>query len=524
MNRTLNSSTLIHAFPVILLFLFMIGMWITFTTAFIADDSYFYLVIARNLAIDGHQTFSGIMSTNGAHPLWLYTLTAWSWIVSTLFGPDILDNPKFPLLLSISLLAGGCITWWKIADILGLNQPILVFVPLAFITFFGVLYSEVHILFFTLSLLVLTVILQKGGLVRYALIGVLGGLVALSRLDAVFLVGALGVTLLAVERYTRGLAVMLLVFATITLPYLVANYLIFGHVVPVSGYTKSSFPEIFIRGIQTQGGGLSLSFEGYSIIFGIIPILLALVLWPSYKDRLTKLIIATLLGGAILQFLQITLFTKSSTSWYWYYLIPVTLGALAVSSLAGRLGENHFNSRTSVFFGLLCVTAALVVATVIIRHDTPLSSVDEIPSVAFVSERNITDSTFLVSDRPGDFAYYSPLNRVVAADMLTGNVSFVREMENSQNAMQYLFDEASAIGSPVQYVIYMGGRWLMPSPNLECIIYNGPLRHPVRHRIGLAYLGQPTEVSVDGQFIVWDASSPRFDVASDDSLCGGEKG
>ena len=205
-------------------------------------------------------------------------------------------------------------------------------------------------------------------------------------------------------------------------------------------------------------------------------------------------------------------------------LIPVTLGALAVASLAERLGERHFNFRTSVSFGLLSVIALLVVVTVIIRHDAPRSSVDDISSIAFVSGRDIEDSTFLVSDRPGDFAYYSPPNRIVAADMLTGNVSFVREMVNSQNAIQHLFDEASRIGRPVRYVVFMGGRWLMPSPNLECLIYNDPLSHPVPYRIGYVYLGQPIEISKDNRFIVWDASDPQLDVKVGDPLCGFEEG
>ena len=159
-----NRSSLIHASPVVLLFMTMIGMWFAFTQAFIADDSYFYLVISRNLTLERHQTFSGIMPTNGVHPLWLYLLTAWSWVVSTLFGPDILSNPKSALPLSISLSAGGCVVWWKIGGILRTFQPLLVFVPLAFTTFFGVLYSEIHILFFTLSLLILFFVHQDWGI------------------------------------------------------------------------------------------------------------------------------------------------------------------------------------------------------------------------------------------------------------------------------------------------------------------------------------------------------------------------
>ncbi|MCY4651925.1 MAG: hypothetical protein OXC95_02030 [Dehalococcoidia bacterium] len=334
MNKPISPLSLVNIAPVALLFLFMVGMWVLKTQAFISDDSYFYLVISRNLALEGHQTFSGIMSTNGAHPLWLYLLTAYSWLVSQLFGHETLNSPEFALPLSIALLAGGCIVWWRIGCILRIHQPTLVFVPMAFITFFGVLYSEIHLLFFTLSLLILAVVTRNAGRGKaYALVGTMSALVVLSRLDTIFLIGALGVLLFISDRDIRGLVMMSLVFAAIAIPYLVSNYLIFGHPVPVSGYIKSTFPEVIVRGFETQGGGLSLSFEGYSIFFGILPIAFALALWPTYRDRRTRLVIAAILGGAILQFLQIALFTRSHTVWYWYYLMPVTTGALSAASL-----------------------------------------------------------------------------------------------------------------------------------------------------------------------------------------------
>lgn len=347
MNRYISSANLIQVAPVAFLFTFMVGMWFLRTEAFISDDSYFYLVISRNLALEGHQTFSGIMSTNGAHPLWLYLLTAYSWIVSALFGPGTLNIPEFALPLSVALLAGGCVVWWKIGGILRIHQPTLVFIPLTFITFFGVLYSEIHLLFFTLSLLVMSVIgRNSGGRLRYALIGALSALVVLSRLDTIFLIGALGVLLFIADRDFRGLAMMSLTFMAITLPYLVSNYLIFGHAVPVSGYIKSTFPEVIARGFQTQGGGLSLSFEGYSIFFGILPIAFALTLWPTYQDRLTRLVIAAILGGAIFQFLQIALFTRGHTGWYWYYLLPVTAGALATAGLLSLASRRFLRLNT----------------------------------------------------------------------------------------------------------------------------------------------------------------------------------
>ena len=526
MNKPISPVSLVHIAPVALLFLFMVGMWVLKTQAFIADDSYFYLVISRNLALEGHQTFSGIMSTNGAHPLWLYLLTAYSWVVSQLFGHETLNSPEFALPLSIALLAGGCIVWWRIGRILRIHQPTLVFVPMAFITFFGVLYSEIHLLFFTLSLLILSVIRRDAGTrMGYIQIGVLSALVVLSRLDTIFLIGALGVLLFISDRDIRGPAIMSLTFAAIALPYVVSNYLIFGHPVPISGYIKSTFPEVIVRGFETQGGGLSLSFEGYSIFFGILPIAFAVALWPTYRDRRTRLVIAAILGGAILQFLQIALFTRSHTGWYWYYLLPVIAGALATANLLS-LTNRRFSRLTPLLrilvlnIVLLSIAATITIVTVNIRWNSQPQPPKYMKALEFVTKRDIQETAFLVSDGPGYFAYSRPSNGVIAADMLTGNVSVITEMKISGNAMRYLFDTASDIDKPIRYVIFMGGSWLIPSTNLQCVIYNDPLRLPsTRNIIGQVHLGYPIETDLDNRFIVWDASNPRFDVSADDPLC-----
>ena len=524
MNKYISSANLIQIAPVAFLFTFMIGMWLLRTEAFISDDSYFYLVISRNLALEGHQTFSGIMSTNGAHPLWLYVLTAYSWIVSSIFGPESLNSPQFALPLSVALLGGGCVVWWKIGGILRIHQPTLVFIPLTFVTFFGVLYSEIHLLFFTLSLLVMSVISRSsGGRLGYILIGAMSALVVLSRLDTIFLIGALGVLLFISDRDFRGLAMMSLTFLAITIPYLASNYLIFGHAVPVSGYTKSTFPEVFIRGFQTQGGTLAMSFEGYSIIFGLVPIAFALALWPTYRDKRTKLVIAALLGGAILQFVQIALFVRSHTSWYWYYLLPITAGALAVSGLLSPANRRLLGLITLPTFVLtpilLGVAAVIAIVSVTIRWDSPVTSSGTINALEFSAKRDIQETTFLVSDWPGYLAYLRPSNRIVAADMLTGNVSVIGEMQDSGNAIRYLFDRASKLDKPIEYVVFMGNVWLAPTSNLQCIIYNDPLRYPFPSQIGQVHLGHPIETDLDNGFIVWDASNPRFDILDHNQIC-----
>ena len=333
-QRHLQRADVIQAALLILVFSLTVAFWLWKTAIFVHDDAIFYLVIARNLALDGHQTFSGIMSTNGAHPLWLYLLTAYSWAVAFIFGPDSLDNIRTALPLSVALLSGGCVIWWKVGGALRVNQFALVSIPLTFIVCSPVLYTEIHLLFFTLSLLALSLVaLDDRRQFKWFLVGALSALVILSRLDTVFAIASLVVLLLAYRRKLSAPVAVASVCAAMIIPYLASNYFIFGHIVPVSGYTKSSFPEVDFTGFTWSSGPGALAFQGYSVPYGIVPMLFALGIWPTYKDKKIKFIMSVILGGAALQFAQIALFASSAHNQFWYYLLPVMAASIATARL-----------------------------------------------------------------------------------------------------------------------------------------------------------------------------------------------
>lgn len=86
--------------------------WFLFTVNYIADDCYFYLVIARNLATTGQQTFSRVFPTNGFHPLWEYLLAAYTWIVYRL-RPEWINDVRYavPLSAGCVMLGTGSYPW-----------------------------------------------------------------------------------------------------------------------------------------------------------------------------------------------------------------------------------------------------------------------------------------------------------------------------------------------------------------------------------------------------------------------------
>ena len=144
-------------------------------------------------------------------------------------------------------------------------------------------------------------------------------------------------------------------------------------------------------------------------------------------------------------------------------------------------------------------------------------------ALEFINDRNIQDATIVVSDTPGGVAFYNPSNRIVAADFLTGNVSFLEKMRSSDNAFHYMFDSATQLGKPIEYAMAIGGLgdWLSPSPNRHCVLYFDPMRFPDDHLRGQVHLGPPIELAKHGgiYFIAWDTSDPKFDVSANDPSC-----
>ena len=233
----------------------------------VPDDAFYYLQVARNIALGNGSSFDGIELTNGYHPLWMGLLVP----VYAFTGPDSEVGMRGALALSAVLGAG--ILWW-LRDIaqreLGAFAAVVSLLIFAWPRFFGqtVNLLETGLLLF----LYLTIIGLRsrfsadpsGWTMRRELgFGVVLGLACLARLDTVFLLAAFGLTgLVAATRRGRnasGSAMssrssylvrawsevrVLVVPVLVVLPYLLWNLGTFGHLQPISGAMKSSFPHV----------------------------------------------------------------------------------------------------------------------------------------------------------------------------------------------------------------------------------------------------------------------------------------
>jgi hypothetical protein len=484
----------------ILLFVLTFGIysWFRAVDAYTNDDCYFYLVIARNLATTGHQTFNGIYPTNGVHPLWTYLLAGYSYLVHRI-NPSLLYNQAYAVPLAAALLVIGALSFRRAAINLRIEPAFIVFLPLVFLLSTGVLYSEAHTLYAALGVLTWlatsTLPDRRGGPV---VLGAAAALVMLARLDSVMFVGCFGLWLLGRWRslpraaLLRNLAAFGVTFLAGTLPYLIANRVLYGSITPISGWLKSSFPHVSLQPFCRQG--LASSVLGYQIVVGLLPISASLLLLPFVwrVSRRTRHLALVFLGGSLLHFLYIALFTCGATGWFWYYVLPILTFSLFLSLAWERLCPSTADRPAGVlaasravraFSPLLGDAFVLALVAVMVLHSVAhcwhrqnwQERGDDPPSLdlRFVREHHITGQTILVSDYPGYLAFRTN-NAVIAADMLTGNFALYHRMRTAPDALAFLRQEAAHAGRPIHYVFYQGNSWLVPSPDLQSLTYNDP--------------------------------------------------
>jgi len=478
-----------------------VGAWLIRPEAFIGDDAYFYLVIARNLALNGQHTFSGLCPTNGVHPLWCYLLVGYDALLSRV-DLALLWSLKAGIPLTAALLIWGVRNFWRVAEILHVSRMALVGIPLVFLLVNTVLYSEAVAHYTALSLLTLACVdgtVQK----RWGpyLVGLMCALVFLARLDSVFFLACYLLCHLWQSKSVMTTLRVAVVFSLLVVPYLVANWVYFGAMVPVSGWMKSSFPSIFLKGLYLDQGPYASMLLGYRIVWGVIPIVcgaatLALMRKGSAQAR--GLMIVYLLGS-VLHFTYVALFVRSHSIWAWYYVVPTIL--LALTMAIWMPPQRRYQAASAI----VLLSAGIVILGKALRPATSQEALwyPQVESTRYVRENGIKHKTILVSDWPGYFAFQTD-NRIVAVDMLTANVRLYKEMRRSPNALRFLIDHCAALGRPIEYVIWMGNQWLVPDVELRSVTYNDPRSYPVLVPIGKLDLARPpVHISHGRGFVVW---------------------
>jgi hypothetical protein len=254
-----------------------------------ADDAFYYLAIARNIALGSGVTFDGLQPTNGFHPLYAAMLVP----LARLFPerPETLAQAGLTLLMVLN--AWTALPLYFLFHRRGKSWAgvmaafVWLFNPWNLIISLGGVESGVYVFFAALSSLAYLVLRRSSGADwrQAAVTGACLGLAIAGRSDGIFLLGAILLDLgLAVDwraaprlwsdRRLREVVVIGGAAGIVLLPWLAWNLAVFGSPVQVSGtavYWHTHFGKTGSLGVILGELGGSLARMGYGALFFNLP-------------------------------------------------------------------------------------------------------------------------------------------------------------------------------------------------------------------------------------------------------------
>lgn len=483
--------------------------WVVALGERIADDSYFYLVTARNLVLHGEHSFNRIVPTNGMHPLWLYVVTGWSWLVAQVDAGFLLSE-AYAIPLSLGALGLALVGLHRLGRRLGVSMMPAMVVMAVYTGLFGVLCSEAHLSLAALVWFACAFVeAQERPSTRGALlVGFTAGLATLARLDS-GVIGLASSAQLMRRPPTRRAGILALGgFVATVAPYLVWNVAAFGGVVPVSGWLKSNSPVPILRGLAPQG--LATTVEGVSLLWGLTPLLFAGGVLRSLPTGKGRELLGVLWAAGVGQALYIGLFSSGDTSWYWYWTLDCLAGAVAFVLwidnrwASSRQGPVRAWSLLALLAGLgLPLFAAL---------EPPADSDPRRRAAAMIAAHCRPADAVLVSDYPGHVAFHHPERPVFAADLLTASLPLARALlaPGAGNALDRIQEAAVVAGRALRCVVVVGtGKALVADEDDGGVIFRHPRSRQGSSPQGRWSLGPPIAQDAALGWRVWKIPDPK---------------
>jgi hypothetical protein len=312
------------------------------------DDAYYYAIVARNLAATGASTFDGVNATNGYHPLWLWLET-----LQYAMGVGRLSTTGQAVaivalqygVLGIAFLAALRETRPRVRAALLLGAAILVYPP--------------HLRIFAAGM-ESTLVLPLGAAFLFALwdgrprrAGLLAVLLVLARLDTMLYV-VLPAVLLSTRR-ARDFAWVLVPPAIALASYLAWNQGVYGHPMPISGMSKSSFPWPHVQLRQLW----SVPHELRSLLsFNQLTCLVPLALGPLLVRTPTVRRLAVLGWIQVGSFVLFQRWSKPLEQWYLAPVVALSASIVAVG-IVERAGEKWALRSAAALASVVAVYLAL---------------------------------------------------------------------------------------------------------------------------------------------------------------------
>lgn len=379
---------------------------------YFAADSFYYFTVARNMAETGIVSFDQNYPTNGFHPIWqaflalqykIFLLLGLSepvyliivLLISVFFvSLGILligiamsqcgrELPSFFLVLPVGVYALLLLPLWVYStDIRGFTTPL----PL-----FGTMWSfmngmESGLVLFVFGMLALVFVLRKRiPIFSSPIMGFLASMLALSRLDHIFISGSFFLFyLLAVlfHRTRKSLNEFLLFTTCLAIPlliYMIINHAYAGTILPVSGSLKSTFPmptwdnfhNMFTGLTRIPSGNLGLN-KFYRMTQTLIPCVAVVVMffWTTrYRnlmirtlilrvqkfDQFDVFLLVTGIGVFLLEGYNF-LFVPMWEIGHWYFPVPILFVSLMLlNNINCNRVKEGAKSLKFIIYGVVCV-------------------------------------------------------------------------------------------------------------------------------------------------------------------------
>ena len=395
-------------------------------------DAFYYLVYGREAADLKFFSWNGLYPSNGFHPLWL-VFVASSFSISQ-------DLATIVKLLSVFLFIFFVISIWHFNKVVQIHNDerikiisLFMFAAVSAKCFFWYMESALSVVIFISY--IYYVVLQfkphdKTEIITPIIIGTLSSLLALSRLDLVFLISPLHAFLIfnvIKQKNLKSALALILLPVIIVGAYVLLIYLITGAPVPLSGIVKSSFPYIFA---QTEWSKL-LSEQTWYGIFSITVTFL-FTIGSSIITKLMKKdsiiinqknylkIMYFLLLGCFLHVAYHVSFSQTGSIGRWYFVIHLYVSILSISLFLYNLKEILKDTLLyKVFFHkffsylIVVVTLPLIVyATIYLRANNDYEKSEAYAAMKFVEmleKENFDKSAKIYDGTDGSFAFFSKM-------------------------------------------------------------------------------------------------------------------
>lgn len=442
-----------------------------------ADDTFYYLVIAHNIASGHGSTFDLISTTNGYHPLWLLICIPWF-----LFFPLGSDSLVIGLFLFQTVMV-LCAAWLLFLALRRFDETASCFVFLLLlsspITTSVLLNGMESTLAFALTAGLFFLAVTQGaqfyqqrssrdGLTKFAL---LAGL-CLSRLEA-SVIAAIYIGASAVQsRWTSSsikwpitVAAGLSVLAAV---YVGINLWLVGYMVPISGVVKQSWvptSQVMWNAAMTHvksSTALFNQFQGLAAVsIAILALQLAGMTWHARtRPGIALHAVALPFNAFAVIFILLSVF-KSSGGFWWYGWPALFFSVISTFSCIAAV-RSYFSDHRK--WHELAVKAGLAVCLVLLAARTARDALKEMTilydwtieaalmdqAVAFVGQRIPADQK-LAGHSVGLLSYRSRRP--------------IMQTEGLVNDRQY-FDALRA-GSAMKLLHERGARWLVVNSSNE---------------------------------------------------------